>query len=297
MKVIDISNFEDSVVLHFETKNHKINAYTLASTLVAIADAAKAANSTINAGYNVEILVDAIAPGSFRAKITAKYKESKNLFSSQLIAGVIIGVIANYVYERTLAVDDNVKIEIHTDEVIIEKGDEKIIVPRNVYDATREVEKNPKFTQAIDKTFQAISKDNKIEGIGFVERIDDPKPKVIIPRNAIISASSVIIEEEGVRIITELVELQILKAILERGRRKWEFMWQGFKISAPITDDSFYTDFFAHDITIAPGDSLDVKLQIKQVKDEDTGIFKNKSYEVIEIYGHHPRLKQTSIDA
>lgn len=296
MKVVDISNFEDSVVLHFETGTQKINAYTLASTLVAIADAAKAANTTINAGYEVEIIVEALGAGSFRAKISVLYKEGKNLFTSQLVAGVIIGVIANYVYERTLAVDDNVKIEIHTDEVIIEKGDEKIIVPRNVYDATREVEKNPKFTQAIDKSFQAIEKDKKIEGLGFVKNIDDPKPEVIIPRNAIISASGILIEEEGVRIVTELVELQILKAILERGRRKWEFMWRGFKISAPITDDSFYNDFFAHDITIAPGDSLDVKLQIKQNKDEDTGIYKNKSYEVIEIHEHHPRLKQTSIE-
>jgi len=296
MKVVDISNFEDSVVLHFETENHKINAYTLASTLVAIADAAKAANSTINAGYSVEITVDAIAAGSFRAKITASYKASKDLFSSHVVAGVIIGVIANYVYERTFSVDDSVNIEIHTDEVIIKRGDEKIIVPRNVYDATREVERNPKFTQAIDKTFQAIGKDKNIGGIGFVKNTEDPKPEVIIPRSAIISACNVAVEEEGVRIITELAELQILKAVLERGRRKWEFMWQGFKISAPITDSTFYTDFFAHNITIAPGDSLDVKLKIKQVKDEDTGIYKNQSYEIVEIYDHHPRLRQARLD-
>ena len=114
MKVVDISKFEDSVVLHFETESKKINAYTLASTLVSIADAAKAANSTINAGYNVEIIVEALGPGSFRAKITAVFKENKNLFSSQLVVGVIIGVIANYIYERTFAIDENVNIEIHT---------------------------------------------------------------------------------------------------------------------------------------------------------------------------------------
>jgi hypothetical protein len=191
MKVVDISNFDDSVVLHFETDTHNINAYTLASILVAIADAAKAANSTINAGCDVEIIVEALGAGSFRAKITALYKESKNLFSSQLVAGVIIGVITNYIYERTLAVDDSVKIEINTDEVIIVKGDEKIIVPRNIYDATREVEKNPKFTQAIEKTFHSIEKDEKVKGVGFVQNIVDPKPEVIIPRSAIISASNI----------------------------------------------------------------------------------------------------------
>ena len=30
--------------------------------------------------------------------------------------------------------------------------------------------------------------------------------------------------------------------------------------SAPITSNKFYQDFFAHNITIAPGDSLEVKL-------------------------------------
>lgn len=297
MKIVDISNFEDSVVLHFETQTKRINAYTLASTLVSIADAAKAANSSLNAGYEIEITVEALGAGSFRAKISAIYKESKNLFSSQLVAGVIIGVIANYIYERTFSLDESVKIEIHTNEVIIQKGDEKIIVPRNVYDATREAEKNPKFTQAIEKSFQAIEKDEQIEGIGFVKDINDPKPEVIIPRSLMLSAGEMIIEEEGVRIVTELVELQILKAILERGKRKWEFMWRGFKISAAITDNTFYNDFFSHSITIAPGDSLDVKLQIKQVKDEDTGIYKNKSYEVIEVHKHHPRLKQTCMEA
>ena len=43
MKVFDVSKFEDSVVLYFDTSNTRINAYTLASTLVSIADAAKAA--------------------------------------------------------------------------------------------------------------------------------------------------------------------------------------------------------------------------------------------------------------
>ncbi|MFW5454624.1 hypothetical protein [Thioalkalivibrio sulfidiphilus] len=158
MRIVEISKFEESVVLHFKTEGHRINAYTLASTLVSIADAAKAANSTLNAGYDVEITVEAVGPGSFRAKITALYKNSKNLFSSQLVAGVIIGVLANYIYERTLAIEDGVTIQVNTDEVIIEKGDERIVVPRRVYDATRQVENNPQFKQAIVKTYMVSSR-------------------------------------------------------------------------------------------------------------------------------------------
>lgn len=297
MKVVDISKFEDSVVLYFDTDDKRINAYTLASTLVSIADAAKAANITLNAGHEVEIIVEALGSGSFKAKISALYKESKNIFSSQLVAGVIIGLISNYIYERAFALDESITVQINTDEVIIQKNDEKIIVPRKIYEATRVVESNPKFVQAMEKTFQSIERDENIKGLGFVEKMDSTKPEVIIPRSSIVTlASGVKIEEEGTRIITEIVELQILKAILEKGKRKWEFMWRGIKISAPITSDKFFKDFFAHNITIAPGDSLEVKLEIKQVKDDETGIYKNKNYAVVEVFEHIPRLRQGNLN-
>lgn len=296
MKIVDISKFEDSVVLYFDTSNTRINAYTLASTLVSIADAAKAANSSINAGHDIEIVVEGIGEGSFKAKISAVYSESKNIFSSQVVAGVIIGLLSNYIYERVFSLDESIKVEISSDEVIIEKGDERIIVPRKIYDATREAEKNPKFVQSIERTFQAIEKDPDIKGLGFSESMDSGKPKVILPREDIILASGEVMEVEGVRVIPEIVELQILKAILERGKRKWEFMWRGIKISAPIISQGFYNEFFNHNITIAPGDSLEVKLEIKQVRNEDTGIYVNKSYQVVEVYKHIPRLKQSSLE-
>lgn len=296
MKVIDISQFEDSIVLYFDTSKTTINAYTLASILVSISDAAKAANSSINAGHNIEIIVEALGEGSFKAKISAVYTASKNIFSSQLVAGVVIGLLSNYIYERVFSIDDSIKIEINTDEVIINKGDEKIVVPRKVYDATREAEKNPKFVQSIERTFQAIEKDSDIKGFGFSKTMESGKPKIILPREAIILVSGEVELAEGVRVIPETVELQILKAILERGKRKWEFMWRGIKISAPITSQVFYNEFFNRDIAIAPGDSLEVKLLIKQIRDEDTGIYINKSYEVTEVYRHIPRLKQTPME-
>ncbi len=296
MKVFDVSKFEDSVVLYFDTSNTRINAYTLASTLVSIADAAKAANSSINAGHDIEIVVEAIGEGSFKAKISAIYNDSKNIFSSQIVVGVVIGLLSNYIYERVFSVDDSIKVVINSDEVVIEKGDERIVVPRNVYEATREAEKNPKFVQAIERTFQTIEKDPDIKGFGLSDSMDTGKPTVILPRENIILASGEVHEVEGVRVVPEIVELQILKAILERGKRKWEFMWRGIKISAPIISQSFYNEFFNHSITIAPGDSLEVKLEIKQVRDEDTGIYVNKSYQIVEVYNHIPRLKQLHVD-
>ena len=73
-------------------------------------------------------------------------------------------------------------------------------------------------------------------------------------------------------------------------------MWRGIKISAPVFDNVFFNSFFGHEIMIAPGDSIEVKLKIYQIRDIDTGIFTNSKYEVIEVFRHIPRMKQTTIE-
>lgn len=295
MAVIDISKFENSVVIHFDTADHRINAYTLASALVAIADAAKAANATINSGCEIEVVVEALGPGSFRALIKALYTTSKNLLASQVAMGIAIGVVGNYIYERTLSLDNKISVEVKTDEVVIKKGDDRVIVPRRVYEATREAEKNPQFKKAISRTFEAVAADRKIRSIGLVERMDAPPPEIIIPQAVFLDLANDTSDDPDTRIISEEVDLQILKAILERSRRKWEFVWRGIKISAPIVDEQFYVKFVAHDITIAPGDILKVTLQIKQARDQATGIYSNVGYEVATVHEHHPRLKQAPL--
>lgn len=292
MRIVDIAQFENSVVIHFDTDDKRINAYTFASTLVALADAAKAANTTLNVGCEIEIVVEALGPGSFRALIRALYSSSRNLFANQIVLGLVIGVLGNYIYERTLEVDSKITVEVKTDEVIIQKGNDRVVVPRNVYDATRRAEKNPQFVKAMTRTFESIAADEKVKFFGLVEKMDSPAPAIPIPRSTLISLAAQMPEDPDSRVITEQAELQIVKAILKKSNRRWEFVWRGITISAPVVDEHFYVDFFAHEITIAPGDTLEVTLTIKQAKDPDTGIYTNIGYEVIEVHGHVPRIKQ-----
>jgi hypothetical protein len=297
MATVNIAQFDDALVLHFETEGRRINAYTLASTLVAIADAAKAANASLNPGHEVEVVVEAIGPGSFRATIRALYKSKAGVLAGHAFAAIVLGVIGNYIYERTFAADDSVKVEVNTDEVIIEHGNDRIIVPRVVYDATRQVEKNDNFPKAVSRAFDAVASDPQISGIGLVASIDSPPPEMVISRKAVQAAALLPIDTPNSRVVPEVVDLQILKAILERSKRKWEFMWRGVKISAPVTDEQFYINFFAHDITIAPGDMLRVTLHVYQHKDPLTGVYRNVGYEVVQVHSHSPRVKQLRIGA
>lgn len=296
MRVVDVAQFENSVVIHFDTEDKRINAYTFASTLVALADAAKAANATLNAGCEIEIVVEALGPGCFRALIRALYSTSRNLFANQIVMGLVLGVLGNYIYERTLRVEDKLTVEVKTDEVIIQRGTDRLIVPRNVYDATRRAEKNPQFVKAMTRTFEAVAADEKVKSFGLVERMDSPAPAIPIPRSTLIALAGETPEDPDSRVITEQAELQIVKAILKRSTRKWEFVWRGITISAPVVHDHFYMEFFAHEITIAPGDTLVVTLAIKQAKDPSTGIYTNVGYEVIEVHGHVPRIKQMPLN-
>lgn len=297
MPTVEIARFESSVVIHFDTEDKRINAYTLASTLVALADAARAANSTLNAGCEIEVVVEALGPGSFRAKIRAIYTASRSLFANQIIVGVVIGVLGNYIYERTLSLDNMITVEVKTDEVVIQRGQDRVVVPRNVYEATRKAEKNPQFVGAMTKAFEAVAADDRIKSIGLVEAMDSPAPAIPIPRATLQSLAVRTPDAPDARVVLERAELQIIKAILEKSKRKWEFMWRGIKISAPVAHEQFYVSFFAHNITIAPGDTLQVTLAIKQTRDPDTGIYSNISYEIVEVHDHIPRIKQAPLTA
>src|SRR5690554_4392198 len=125
MQIINIEEYDDEVVLHFGGERKKINAYTLASSLVSIADAVKAANDVLNPGYDVEVLVEAFGEGSFRAKIKTVFKGAGNIFSKDALKAVALSVLANFIYQHTLAPDSQVVVNVNDDEVVIERSEER----------------------------------------------------------------------------------------------------------------------------------------------------------------------------
>jgi hypothetical protein len=292
MPTINIAQLEDALVIHFDTVGQRINAYTLASTLVSIADAAKAANSAINPGYDIEVIVEATGPGSFRAVLRAVYKEAGNLFSVNAARQIVLSIVATFIYQHACGVDHAVKINVYSQEVVVESGQNRVVIPRGIYDETHAAEQNPQFVRAIGKTFEAIGADDDVKGLAFVPRLDSPTPEFVIPQTTIRDVQIDVGVDPRTRIVDEQCDLQIVKAILEQSTRKWEFVWHGVRISAPVLDRSFYAKFFAHTITIAPGDELKVRLVMKQALDERTGIYTNVSYEVPEVLQHVKRMQQ-----
>lgn len=292
MSIVEIPREVDRFVLYFDTPKHDVNAYALATTLIGLSDAVREANAAVNPGYQVEVVVEALADGSFQAVVRTVFEKSKNLFSNEAVKAIVYGIIATHIYEIAIKTDTPPNIVVNAEMVVIESGNNKIIVPRNVYEAKKQLEKSDRFNSAVGQVFHGALSDPSISGIGLKTDMGKTPPSIYVPREKFAIFDARRIEEEGTREIVEFANLEISRAILSRGNRKWEFFWRGIKISAPVLDNRFYNRFFAHDITIAPGDGLRVALRITQRQDPDTGIFINEKYEVIEVHEHLPRMQQ-----
>lgn len=279
------------------TQKNEINAYAFASALVNLSDAVKIANNTVNPGYQVEVVVEAISKGSFKATIKTIFVEGKDLFGKEAAKAIIYGIISTHIYEKAIKTDEPTQIIINDDSVVMQSGADKIIVPKQIYEAKKIVEKSEKFNVAVNGIFESAEKDKHVKGIALNDEITPTQPPFYISREKFKNITSADSQQENIREILEETHLEISRAILSRGKRKWEFVWRGVTISAPILDNNFFDKFIAHEVTIAPGDSLDVKLKITQEKHPDTGIFINKDYEVLEVKKHNPRLKQVTVNS
>lgn len=297
MAQINTGQFQDSFVIYFGKEGGRINAYTLASTLVQIADAARAANASINPGYDIEVHVEALGQGSFKTCVRATYRMARNIFSADGLRNIVLGVIASYIYQVTLAPDTTVTVKIETDEVIIEQGDTVIVIPRNTYEGLKEAEKNQQFKDSIHGALQTISQDQEIRSVGIMRSMDEAKPQVeVLAERLGTLPKPLSLEKAPTRDIEQIAEVEVLRAIFERSTRRWEFVWNGIRIPAPVLHDAFYEDLATHKVTLATGDVLRVRLKIKQYMNPDTGVYLNEAYEVVEVLQHTSRPRQTRLD-
>ena len=288
---------DDAFIITFAGEFGRINAYTLASSLVGLADAAKAANALINPGYEIEIVVEAVGEGSFQARVRAVYNEAGNLFSRQGLESIIFSVIATFMYQAAFPPDSQVSVTVQTDEVVIKDGDTRIVVPRELCDSVSVIRDNDRFVSGVKKVMKAAERDPSVQGIGFVPEREsgEEEDPVQIPRDRFAYLTEAVTElPEETREIEEIAELSIVRAILEPSQRRWEFIWQNHTIAAPVSDNGFYEAFEAHRITIAPGDALRVRLKIRQRYVQHASAYVNESYEVAEVLLHLPGGRQDS---
>lgn len=295
---IDFRKFDNEFVIHYGVDNHKINAKTFAESLIALTNSIKSANSIINPGFEIEIIVESTEIGSFKVNTKTIFNSVSSIFSKDNIKNIVLGIIASIIYDLSKP-SEEVKIIVNTDEYIIEKGNERIILPKDAQNYYDSIKNNEEVRKNIQDTFKVLQNDKLIDNISFDFTSVKKAPEFTIDKVAfpqIIATLNSEPEEVKQEKIIENTNVSIIRAILEKSNRKWQFVWNGIRISAPVSDDNFYVDFNSRKISIAPGDALRVNLKIVLKLDIESGLYINSEYEIIKVHEHIEGAKQTQLD-
>jgi hypothetical protein len=288
----------DQIVIHFGGALTSVDAYTFGNSLIAFADTVRAVNAVLNPEQSIEIRVEAIGPGSFRAVIK-RMKRGLGGFFARGAEAVFWGIIATLIYENLIKHEPHTTMRVEADQVVIEKNGDTIIIPRAVYDQVPAVRGNAEVQRSLSRTFQVIEEDPAIENFGLTRDLKDETPLVQVSRSdfpvlASPEPSFQVQDTERHRTRTERARLVILKAWLVPGHRKWSFEWNGVPISAPIIDEGFFDRLASREILIGQGDALDVELTYEQNYDDTLGVYVNDqhTFQITKVFAPIPRARQ-----
>lgn len=298
MRVVDLSKLGDEFVFHFGGEYHQIKAETFANTLLELSGALKEINRVVNPDFEIEVYIDSLGRGSFRARIKMLSKKAAPLLVG-VSKTIILPLLAAWIYDKIIADDIEIKITVDDDYYIVENGDQRILLPREVAEIKQKISENPEVEKRVSKAFKALEDDPRISDFGITENLDDEEPAIKFGRSDFARLSEIreyILTEDRRRTKDEAADLMIIRAIFKRGPRKWEFVWKdGITISAPVLDEEFYDKLISHEYVIGTGDTLQVILRIHQHRDEMSDIWINERYEVLRVLNHTPGPRQPGL--
>ena len=290
----------DEFVLHFGGRPNEVNAFTFSNSLIALGEALQEINSQINEAFSVEISIEGVGPGSFRAKLKTRLKALSSLFAGGLSKEILVGILSAAIYEKAIKPiigSPEPTIIINDGSVVVQSGSDRIIVPRNVYEAKSKLKSLQAVDRHISKAFSALEADSSVSNFGLAHDIHDREPVGLIARErfAIMAEAAEAPSTDDRRYEDVPAKLVILKAVFERGARLWQFVWNGIRISAPIKDQTFFDRLARREVAFTQGDVLNVVLRVHQYRDEMSGVFINEPYEVIEVRGPEPMPRQQGL--
>jgi hypothetical protein len=171
--------------------------------------------------------------------------------------------------------------------VINAKG-EKIQIDNRTYNIFTE---NQVIDAALGKTFDTLEGDESVQGF---ELYESGKKKVFDLDRTEFSLLSrpAVMPDEDTRVKKEDAILTMFKVVFEKGY-KWQFFYQGVKISAEVKDETFFARIDKGE-KFSKGDTIIAELHITQVYDRSIETYVNKEYIVAEIKQHIPRGSRSS---
>ncbi len=288
----------NDIKIKYEGEENQINANTFINSLLHLSTVIQEINRELHPDRKIELKINALTPGSFVVDIhlqmsildeIGKLFTKENLSIAAEIAGVLGGIISirQLLQKEKPAIINNT--ETHT--TIINNNGDKITIENKVY---KIYTTNDTINNALSSEFDVLSGDNNIEGLTLF----DSKNEVLcsVNKSEFYPLSEGVFEEETQqnKIVPRTVTLIILRLSFERNM-KWEFYYDGNKISAKMDDETFYSRIDDGE-TFAKGDCLEAEIEISQQFDITVNTYINKSYRIKRILNHVPRGVQGKMD-
>jgi len=297
MPTIDLREYdsERGFIIHFGGKPREIDAHTFAYSLLGFSEALKEINSQVNPGYSFELKIEAISEGSFRATLRESGKSLRNIFSAA-VKNFVFPLLVLIAYDEWKSHEKS--IEVSDDVVLIKTGDTTIVLPKSVFEQRERVKETSRIRGNINRAVEAVENDENVTDLSLYSELDKETPVLHIPRDRFAEFKKEIADvstTEGTRVRDERVSLVILKVVFAKGNRKWEFVWNGIKISATVSDPIFLMELLSREHLIGNGDTLECDLEIVQEWDSSQSVWINKSYNITKVYRHIAAEKQRTI--
>ncbi|MEO8760370.1 MAG: hypothetical protein ABI388_04450 [Bacteroidia bacterium] len=283
--------------IKFDGQQHQVDANVLISSLIHTTTIVQEVNTYLNSGKKIEIKVKALEKGSFLCHIElieTTLDSLKNLLTKDNIevGAAIIGTVVGLIEIKKFLKGKKAKeVTPQGNKTKIINKDGNVLIIEN---ATFNIyEHNPIVKDALAQNFDALNNDPAITGFEITD--NNEKPLVRVDKSEFIDLSQKSEEiEEGERKIIEAATVNVVRVSFEENL-KWDFYYRGIKISAKITDPSFY-ELIDKGEAFAKGDVLEIELQINQKFDESVNTFVTKSYQVNKIIRHVLRNEQQKIN-
>lgn len=278
---------QEILTVKFDGQNHQIDVQTFAYSVLNFATVIKETNKKLNAA-TVDIHIKAPERGSVIVQLITTVTQDPTLipnsvsFVADLVAtvGGLYGIhhfISGRKTKKPEKIDGSIRIE-------LEDGSHMTVAEKiyNIYVDT------PSIPNGISQHFSALNEDPAVSKFE-VSRPDGKGKLIEVGRE---DYARLAIKQQfdtgNARTITELAHLYIYKVVFDRTDRKWEFYYNGNRISASISDDEFY-QLIDRGEAFAKGDQLRADIQVNQVFDESVGAYINQSFQITKVYEHIKR--------
>ena len=270
--------------LELQGQEHSIDANTLVNMLIHYQAIVTEANKQLSGGSREVLLkVNALKQGSFIIDVSVVQNVISQLFSKDTVSyiadlcGAVGGVYALYhkFKGKPVRTDKEKK-----DAVSIKIGNVNIAANTiNIYNQSA-------VRQAVSKSMETANEDPSVEG--FTIKGDKGDTCAQFEREEfkdfIYDGFDTEDDIPDEKVIDEATTLIIVGLNFEPGSR-WQFMYNGFKISMTVKDDALMQKINEGE-RFGKGDAIKVKLRRIQRYNKNYRTYENKSYKILEFYEH-----------